>query len=510
MILEKLHFPFKYCFLFFVLMLMVSCFQTKEEKQVQLYNTHCASCHMLPAIDALPKALWKEKVLPEMAARMGIRDATNDPYKDISMQEQAAIIKTGIYPSSPIIDVKDWELLEEYILHSAPEKLSNSLPKKKLDTISQFSTIKIALDSTNGSTISYLKYDREDHRILAGSIRGELLQYDIETKLSAPLLRAGSTITDFSIKNNNTYLTTIGFLLPSEIASGALGIKEGEIVKSIPQNLHRPVHTLIHDFDKDGNDEIVISEFGDLKGQLALWTKDVNGNYVEKVLLNRPGVIRVIAKDMNADGIEDMVVISSQGDEAVSILYQKEDLKFIENRVLRFPPIYGSSWFELIDYDNDGDDDIITVNGDNADETYLMKPYHGMRIHLNDGENNFEEAFFYPMNGCTRVIANDFDQDGDYDMALISTFPDYKDHPDATFLYLENKDSENLDFKGHALPDPNVGRWFLMDTGDIDSDGDEDLILSSLTYEYSPIPDNLKERWNQENTDILLLENQLN
>ena len=52
---------------------------------------------------------------------------------------------------------------------------------------------------------------------------------------------------------------------------------------------------------------------------------------------------------------------------------------------MRYQPNYGSSWFEMMDFDGDGDLDLITANGDNADLTYTQKPYHGMRISLNDG-----------------------------------------------------------------------------------------------------------------------------
>ncbi|SHI87890.1 FG-GAP repeat domain-containing protein [Pseudozobellia thermophila] len=136
-----------------------------------------------------------------------------------------------------------------------------------------------------------------------------------------------------------------------------------------------------------------------------------------------------------------------------------------------------------------------------------MKPYHGMRIHLNDGNNDFKEAFFYPMHGCTRLIVQDFDGDGDVDIALLSTFPDYESHPNETFVYLENNGIRDFDFTGYALPDPNAGRWFLMVSGDMDSDGDEDIIISSLTYAYSPVPEDLQEKWDAESLDLLLLEN---
>ena len=176
---------------------------------------------------------------------------------------------------------------------------------------------------------------------------------------------------------------------------------------------------------------------------------------------------------------------------------------------MRFSSIYGSSWFELIDYDGDGDDDIITVNGDNADKSYVQKPYHGMRIHINDGTNNFEEKYFYALNGATRIVARDFDQDGDIDFGVLSTFPDYKKHPEFSFVYLENTDKKTFNFKPYTFKDANVGRWFLMDAGDIDNDGDDDIILSSFTYVFTPVPKHLSKLWEEKNVDIMVLENKL-
>ena len=48
-----------------------------------------------------------------------------------------------------------------------------------------------------------------------------------------------------------------------------------------------------------------------------------------------------------------------------------------------------------------------------------------------------------------------------------------------------------------------------MDASDVDNDGDEDIVLSSLTFGFTPVPEILTERWNTNNVDLLLLENLL-
>jgi predicted nucleotidyltransferase len=130
-----------------------------------------------------------------------------------------------------------------------------------------------------------------------------------------------------------------------------------------------------------------------------------------------------------------------------------------------------------------------------------------MRISLNDGDGNFEEAFFYQLNGATRLVAEDFDQDNDIDIALVSTFPDYENYPEMAFIYLENLGDFN--FKENIIEDVNLGRWFLLDKGDIDNDGDIDILISSFTYTFSPVPDEFQKAWEENNVDLILLENNL-
>ena len=492
-----------------IIVLFISCSNENRPKEVVLYQNYCASCHKAPEINQLPKDIWKNNVIPAMAARMGIETPENHPYLNLSFPEQMAIIKTGIFPSKPIIDLDDWELLKNYIIDMAPDSLSKNAIEITSSPLTQFDSNPIALDSAVGSLYTFLKIDTTNNAVLTGTRKGELTSFDFKNKKSKLIGYFNRAITDARMVGESTYVTTMGLLVPSEIPIGKTIIKKGNATAVLKDSLHRPVHTLYRDLDNNGTEEVVISEFGDLKGKLTLLEKDKYGFYKNRTLLNIPGTLRVIPRDMDKDGKEDLVVLAAQGDEAIYVLYQKEELNFEVVKVLQFSPVFGSSWFELVDYNGDGFDDIITVNGDNADESYVNKPYHGMRIHLNDGENNFTETYFHPLNGATRLITRDFDQDGDLDMALLSTFPDYSQNPEYNFVYLENLDSKNYNFKQEHLADTSMGRWFLMDAADVDGDGDDDLILSALTYSFTPVPVDLEKAWSKSYTDLLFLENKL-
>ncbi|WP_423999872.1 FG-GAP-like repeat-containing protein [Maribacter sp. IgM3_T14_3] len=500
---------FKSVFYSLLLCAIVSCNTEKRSKEVVLYENYCASCHMAPNINDLPKDIWRDNILPDMGARLGIITPDKHPYYKLSFDEQAAIIKSGIYPGKPLINEQDWQLLVDYIISLAPDSVVNNPLKIENDKLSQFNTKPVALDSIKGNLYTFLKIDTLHNQVLTGDRRGVLSSYDLHTGENTYLGNTDLAITDARLIGDSIFVTTMGVMDPFEIPRGKTILKSGSATAILQDSLHRPVHTLYIDLNKNGNEEIIISEFGNLKGKLTLLEKDKYGFYKNTTLLNVPGTIRVIAMDMNADGQEDLVVMAAQGDEAIYILYQKENLTFDTEKVIRFSPVYGSSWFELVDYNGDGFDDIITVNGDNADKSIFHKPYHGMRIHINDGKNNFTETFFYPLNGATRVVANDFDEDGDIDIALLATFPDYEKHPDYNFVYLKNEDSENYSFKSEHFADINMGRWFLMDAADIDGDGDKDMVLSALNYSFTEVPKDIKKAWDESYTDLLILENKL-
>jgi hypothetical protein len=288
---------------------------------------------------------------------------------------------------------------------------------------------------------------------------------------------------------------------------GSIVSYANEEKKAIASELHRPVDMLLHDFDQDGVDEIVVCDFGHLTGDVSLLVKEDSLGYDKKLIFNMPGVIRAIAADMNKDGKDDVVILASQGREGVYILYQEENLSFRVEKAIGYSPVFGTSWFELVDYNGDGHLDVISVNGDNADYSYIHKPYHGLRIALNDGAGNFKETFFTPIIGATRVVARDFDLDGDIDFGVISTFPDYELAPEQSFVYLENINEKVFTFKFSTSIDSKSGRWMVMDAGDLDQDGDEEIILSSFSYSFTPVPKDLAKVWNGKDVDLLILEN---
>jgi hypothetical protein len=64
-------------------------------------------------------------------------------------------------------------------------------------------------------------------------------------------------------------------------------------------------------------------------------------------------------------------------------------------------------------------------------------------------------------------------------MVSISFFADYLQQPEEALLYFEN--TGNLTFKPFKVKGYQLGRWLTMDAGDIDGDGDEDVVLGNFS-----------------------------
>jgi hypothetical protein len=252
--------------------------------------------------------------------------------------------------------------------------------------------------------------------------------------------------------------------------------KEGSLPVNI-RGLPRPVQFASADLNADGKDDAVICGFGNNAGKLAWY--DGFEPTKEHVLKAFPGARKVEIADFNRDKKPDIMVLMAQAWEGVSIFYNQGNGRFAEKTVLRFSPLFGSSYMELVDFNKDGFQDILLTNGDNWDYSAINKNYHGLHIYLNDRKDNFKEAWFYPMYGASKAIARDFDNDGDLDIAATAFYANLS-QPEQGFVYLANEGG--LTFNPFSTPEAANGKWLTMEAADFDRDGDIDIVLGSYFH----------------------------
>ncbi|HMG94386.1 MAG TPA: VCBS repeat-containing protein [Chryseolinea sp.] len=488
----RLWFPF---FVGAIVFLLYSCLN-QSQKDERLARQACASCHLFPDPELLDKKAWADGVFPQMAFRMGMDYA---PLSQLSEDDQNEVTKT--LPPNPMVSKDEWEAIKRYYIDKAPDSLL-----AEVETISAQLTQFEPESRVFGEfpLLTFVKTDTIEHKIYVGSRLNKLYRLN-DNLVPEDSFELSSPPSHIFFTKPDPVVSLMGIMDPNDQARGEISIlhlnsKNGT---RIIDSLKRPVHFELKDLNKDGLDDFVVCAFGNYSGALLAFKGIGNGKYERLFLQNLPGARRVIIRDFDGNGMDDILALMTQGDERIILLLNQGNFNFRISTLLRFPPVYGSSYFDVADFNNDGKFDILYTNGDNADYSMIRKPYHGVRVFFNSGSNDFKESWFYNMHGATQAAAQDFDGDGDLDIAAISFFPDFVKHPEQGFMYFENKDGK---FTPQITNMASKGRWLTMEATDIDKDGDCDLILAALGFN-DGVPAGLLDQWKKEKTSLLVLRN---
>ena len=443
---------------------------------------YCQMCHLFPDPSLLDKKTWINRVLPNMGLRLGINESGKDPYADLLPEEQPIMRKLNVYPAVPLIAKKDWNQIVKYFEQEAPEE---PLPQKKhdpiQDTLSLFTTRGISFDDKPLPKTTMLKFNNASDEMYIGDGQYKLYILDNNFNFKSAWNTESAPVDIIFRKDAAPILLTIGSFSPSDQQLGRLLSFDTSFRTPLPEinidHLSRPVQFARADLNIDGKEDAVICNFGNNAGKLA-WYDDFQTSK-ENIIKNLPGARKVEVKDFNGDGKPDLMALMSQAWEGISLFYNLGKGKFKEKKLLQFSPVFGASYFELADFNKDGYLDILLTNGDNWDYSAVNKNYHGVRIYLNDGKDNFKEAWFYPLYGTSKAVAADFDNDGDLDIAAIAFYANLK-HPENGFVYFSNQG--NLNFNPSSPIEGALGKWLTMETGDFDHDGDADIVLGSYFH----------------------------
>ncbi len=447
-----------------------------------LASEYCKSCHLLPDPSLLNSLTWQNGVLPAMGPRLGIFEYKYKKY--INSLSDPNI--RGYYPVKPLLSQDQWQNILDYYSSLSPDSLPKQKKQQSIDTnLTSFLPITPTIKYNTPATCFISANTAHQNIVLSDVLKQAVYVYNKQSVLEDSLLTTGCIVQLLTDRVKKLTACNIGVFTPTNAAAGSIQnitFENNKLLapnKAIYKQLHRPVYISEADLNADKKTDIVVCEFGYLIGSLSWLENQGDTTYAKHILRNEPGAIKAIVQDFNGDGRPDVMALFAQGDEGIFLFINKGNGSFSSEEVIGFPPSYGSSYFELDDFNKDGYPDILYSCGDNADYSPIFKPYHGVYIYLNDGHNHFKQSFFYAINGCYKAIAKDFDNDGDLDIATIAYFADFANKPDEGFVYLENKG--NLTFKPFSLPITKKGRWINMDVGDVDGDNKPDILLANCS-----------------------------
>ncbi|TDB66081.1 FG-GAP repeat domain-containing protein [Arundinibacter roseus] len=484
--------------------LILSCTQdhTPTEADAALATQHCTSCHAFAGPELLPRDTWEKSVLPYMALRMGVKS-------EIAEMDSLNELELQLEPPKPLISEEDWARIKNYYLALAPEKLEEkTIPPLEMQR-GQFELKRGQLFSEKMTNISCVKIDPERQVVYAcDDANGEIWAL---SPGGLPKNRYGNQLAVSNIELTKkgllvTYIgPSVGITVHPNGFSQLVDVQENAAQNAnlMLTKLYRPTQTLPVDLNNDGLEELVTCEFGVIEGSFSVWYPQTNGTYRKKILSPTPGAIRAEVVDWDRDGRKDLVVLFAQGDERLMLYRNTGNDTFEEKMLMRFPPVYGSSYFELADLNGDGRLDILYTCGDNADYSRILKPYHGVYAFEQKPDGDFRQKFHFPLHGAYKAVARDFDGDGDQDIVAIAYFGHYDSKTPNDLVYLENREGK---FAPQLLPGIGRGRWMCLDAADLDGDGDDDIALGS--HPVGLMPGGFRKDWSSGPGVIFLINQQ--
>lgn len=479
---------------------------TTELSGEELVAKYCTGCHLPPVPGQLPKENWPF-VLKWMGNYLGFRDTGG---------ALGGIVNIDIIPDKEIISSGDFSKIENYFLSKSKPREEMFSSPQKYEPTTLFNAENSIKGVAKGEFISMVQFDPHSGYTFVG------FGTESDKRLEMYNKQFGR-VADYKMKSEPIHVAPLdpGFRL-SLIGDFSFDKGEGEVFEVRPGKFGRPnvrhlitgynrlTQSLAADFNQDGRQDLLLVGFGQGHiGRTSVVHQLENGMYGdEKILLNEAGSLCAEIRDFDGNGYPDIMLLVAQEYQELLLFLNQGEGQFEKKLLHKEAAGFGYNHFALADFNGDDKIDVVTSNGNNMEILEApLKPHHGIRILLNQGGLTWKEEYFFPMHGAIKSIADDFDQDGDVDIAAIGFYPDWNEETPTTFVYLQN--NGGLEFTASTLPDEHWGRWLVMDSGDINGDGYQDLILGAA-YINKGIAPRYTDRYKalaQESQSLLFLYN---
>ncbi len=446
----------------------------------ELAAQYCTQCHLAPDPGQLPREAWPF-VLKWMGNYLGFRDT----------DELGPIVNRDIIPDKELISSDQFSEIEDYFLsQSKPQKEMFVADRRKYEAVTQFDARPSINGIARGEFISMVQFDPYSGYTFVG--------YGTENNRRLEMYNTQfNKMADFPMKSEPIHLVPFadGFRL-SLIGDFFFDKGEGEVylvrpggqgaldIRQLIKGWNRLTQSLSADFDQDGRNDLLLVGFGQGHiGRTSIVHRSEKGVYGdEQILFSASGSLCAEVRDFDGNGYPDIMLLVAQEHQELLLFLNQGKGQFEKKLLHKEPAGFGYNHFALADFNGDGKIDVVTSNGNNMEILDApLKPQHGIRILLNQGDLAWKEQYFFSLHGAIKAIPNDFDHDGDIDIAAIAFYPDWDQESPATFVYLRNDGalSPSGKFTAFTLPVQQWGRWMVMDSADINGDSYEDLILGA-------------------------------
>ncbi|WP_027420297.1 T9SS type A sorting domain-containing protein [Crocinitomix catalasitica] len=239
----------------------------------------------------------------------------------------------------------------------------------------------------------------------------------------------------------------------------------------ISTNIYRNSLFTVHDLDEDGYEDIISFEkTGMPSRQLLVYFKNNgDGTFADSIIIGEvPGTPKAVdIGDVDNDGFLDVLVAQSAGRIVSVFKTEGSPLSWVNSTIIEYITIPYDG--QLLDMDEDGDLDVLfnfVAPGDAS----------AIRWYENLDDGNFSADPVWSEGGVDyprKSIYKDVDNDGLKDIVSTSTVGENK--------IVWNKNLGTGEFSDLALISDDVLDPLSVSVGDIDNDGDNDVLSISVT-----------------------------
>jgi hypothetical protein len=454
----------------------------------QLIEKFCSTCHVLPPADCEPRHLWAEKI-QEMYDY-----ATSD--RPWSGDDMPSIQEATRYWAS-----RAPEQLE------LPAEITGSPPSPL-----PFRRHEIWLDGIDGppaiSNISFVRLtDDNPTQLLISDMRHGVVMLWTPARPEQPAKVIGRVphptrtfvvdldgdgILDILVANIGVFWN-VDTDQGSVVWLRGLGDEEFETHVLI-DGISRVNDVKAADFDGDGDLDIVAAVFGNFTTGMVLYLENHTEDYSEPdfepiSLDGHTGTSDILLVDWNRDGRQDFLVLQSQQHEQVVAFLNIGRGRFQREVLYQAPhPRWGSTGIRLVDWNGNGELDVLINHGDAVQVPPVLRPYHGFGWLENRGETPLVYHRLAHLPGAHTAQPADLDGDGNLELVSSVFIPAWDSAwPSASELetVILLKRTQPGQYQRYVL-ETGWARHACMDLGDWDDDGDVDIVLGNFVLYERP------------------------
>jgi len=445
------------------------------------FSAFCSRCHILPPPDVEPRGLWPAKIRQMYRYASTVRP---QPPEAIPPIEEAIEYWTSRAPSQ---------------MRLPPEAMDSPISSHR------FRRRWVRVPQTKSpAVISWVKAVRWNGGAVPSVVISDMLHGDVV--LWSPGADQGTSVligrTDHPCRGQivdldkdgleDVLISNLGDFWPVDTDKGSVVWFRNRGGSFDPvtliSGLGRTSDVQAADFDGDDDLDLIVACFGNLETggliHLENLTTDWNEPQFDPVVLEAwPGNSDVPVVDLDGNGTWDFFTLQSQEKERIRIFLNRGWGSFQEHLVYQAPhPRWGSTGIVPVDLDSDGDLDLLFHHGDSFQFPPVARPYHGVSWLENQGQLPFAYHRLCAMPGAQTAIPGDLDGDGDLDVVIAALMPGFNPNWEG---------AERLDsvIWLEQVERGKFTRWRIEgmlpyhacgDVADLDGDGDLDIVLGNF------------------------------